>query len=144
MKYNTRTERCSTVLVKKSNSNIWSSCQRKKSHVARVCTRRARACGMTAVTVCSASGCKFRVANDALETQCLYKAWTPGCAYRHGIWYLRLETGQRHWSCAKPIESVQLCKRIYSKYRRITGASTTFATCPWSKHGIIIHIQQHL
>ena len=83
MEYNTRTERCSTVLAKKSNRNIRSCCQRNRLHVARVCTRRARACGMTAVAVCSASGYIFRIAYDALETQCLYETWTPKCACGH-------------------------------------------------------------
>ncbi len=83
---------------------IWSCLQRKRSHVARVCTRRARGCGMRAVTVSCASACKFSVANDALETQCLYKTCTPGCAYLHEIWapcYSRLETGLRHWVWGK-------------------------------------------
>ncbi len=104
MRYNSRTERRSTVLAKKANRNIGSCCQRKRSHVARVCTRRATGCWMAVVTVSCASACKFRVANDALETQCLYKTCTSGCGYRHGMWapcYLRLETDLRHWVCGK-------------------------------------------
>ena len=46
-------------MAKNSNRNIRAFCQRKWSDVAWVCTRRANACGVTAVTVSTASVCKF-------------------------------------------------------------------------------------
>jgi hypothetical protein len=86
------------MLAKNSNRNIWALCERKSLDVAWVCTRRANACGVTAVTVRSAFACKFTVTTAALSTQYLSDS-KAGCAYQHELLapcylprILRLET----------------------------------------------------
>ncbi len=98
-------------------------------------------------TVCSASACriprrKWCIWNPMpvqdLDARMRVSAWGVGpLLFAPWNWYKTLSL----WQTRIPIESVQPCTHIYSKYWRITGASNTFATCPWSKHGI--HIQQH-
>jgi hypothetical protein len=63
-----------------------------------------------------------------LHSRMRVSAWAP-C-------YLRVETDLRHLVCGKREFRLKL-----SKCWRITGASNTFATFPWSKHGS--HIQHH-
>ena len=163
MKYNTRTERRSTVLVKKPNRNIWQCCQlfHPPPCIARRHTR--------AETVsCEGNG-------SSLSWPMWHPdwSWVPADGSDHAVRERDLmllgsthaepqDAGWRQWqSAARPTVGLQIpcCKwstwnpmPVQDMHSRMRVSA--WAPCylrvetdlrqwvPWSKHGI--HIQQHL